>query len=969
MTHRRTNKDSGRGNPGRFGRLRLVLEPLEARRLLAGIHVSVYVDHNGSRGYEPAADAPASQRLVYIDVDESGSYDRDEPIAVTDDDGEAFFDGLAAGDYSVGLITNFNSQRQVEPAGIASLATEVSTVGGETFLANSDASRVWSVGPSGTATPIVGSTLTTDESVELGGRLVASASQTEDFAWALIELESGEQRLIEFDLSTGYFQSDGIQGLNPDESISGFTVAGSQTFVLLDTPHGSAVGRLHLSESGPVVEQRSTVQASDVGGSPVAQRLAVVGPDGSGGSTVTLLDSQLDELSALNISGVAESIEFSGDGQRLFTSMAGGGIQVIQLENSLLSLAAVLSEATTPIAASSIDGRIVTGGTSDRSELIVWDSNVWLPIGRSKLPSGTELSSRSRLSVDRLGDSVTAFHDSGVHSASLAVASTRRVTVGASPNRSEVRLGVRTQGTNSAPVVSDPGPRTTAEDTVDQFDPQTSAGISDPDGDTLWFTLATPAQHGKIQFAADGSWSYQPDEDYHGPDSAIVAVHDGQSSTELVIEWQVTPVNDPPVAISVDVGTIPEDAQAGSGVGFVSVVDADHDASFRVTTSDPRFTVENGRVYLAGGELDFESEESIVVQVLATDTTDDSIFISTEATLSIGDVNEPPTAVRLETNEVSENVAGATVGTIIVDDPDANSQYEFVVSDPRFVVDGNLLKLVADESVDFESEPEIGLTITARDQSGSNDQIVGTATLSVVNQNDPPKGIVLTRLQVTEYTSGAIVGDVSVTDPDRDMYDYIVSDDRFEVNSGTLKLRDSVELEMATEPSVTLTVTAVGQFTNDRTSATFKIQVVPISTPHQNPLDPHDVNGDGQVTPLDVLILINELNEYGSHPVPPDGGGSGEPPPIRRDVNGDGIISPLDVLIIINELNYRATLRGEGESLVTQPPQSDIAGDDVAGYGVVAFDDAAERRKRETSIDAELEVLLEQLSRERLSED
>ena len=70
--------------------------------------------------------------------------------------------------------------------------------------------------------------------------------------------------------------------------------------------------------------------------------------------------------------------------------------------------------------------------------------------------------------------------------------------------------------------------------------------------------------------------------------------------------------------------------------------------------------------------------------------------------------------------------------------------------------------------------------------------------------------------------------------------------------------------------------------------------------PYHNKSLRYDVNGDGTVAPLDVLIVINALNRVG---------GSYELPasrPIRDaflDVNRDGHVSPIDALQTINQLN------------------------------------------------------------------
>lgn len=69
-----------------------------------------------------------------------------------------------------------------------------------------------------------------------------------------------------------------------------------------------------------------------------------------------------------------------------------------------------------------------------------------------------------------------------------------------------------------------------------------------------------------------------------------------------------------------------------------------------------------------------------------------------------------------------------------------------------------------------------------------------------------------------------------------------------------------------------------------------------------------DVNGDGSVTPVDALLIINHLNLRASNWN------------VRLDVSSDGRVTPSDALIVINYLNKKnATMSGEGESSA-QPP-------------------------------------------------
>lgn len=74
-----------------------------------------------------------------------------------------------------------------------------------------------------------------------------------------------------------------------------------------------------------------------------------------------------------------------------------------------------------------------------------------------------------------------------------------------------------------------------------------------------------------------------------------------------------------------------------------------------------------------------------------------------------------------------------------------------------------------------------------------------------------------------------------------------------------------------------------------------------------------DVNADGALTPLDALLVVNQLNRESQ-------GAAGEAPAdsIRQllDVNADGSLSALDALAVINRLNVRGSGRILLEELI-----------------------------------------------------
>jgi hypothetical protein len=110
----------------------------------------------------------------------------------------------------------------------------------------------------------------------------------------------------------------------------------------------------------------------------------------------------------------------------------------------------------------------------------------------------------------------------------------------------------------------------------------------------------------------------------------------------------------------------------------------------------------------------------------------------------------------------------------------------------------------------------------------------------------------------------------------------------------------------------------------------------------QNLNDPLDVNGDSFVSAIDALQVINDLNRYGSRPLPAGWAGA---PGAFIDVTGDGIVSPLDALRVINRLNAESRVvpittsnaaEAPSDDVWVAPPSSSLAAPDTAGNQAAA---------------------------------
>ena len=118
------------------------------------------------------------------------------------------------------------------------------------------------------------------------------------------------------------------------------------------------------------------------------------------------------------------------------------------------------------------------------------------------------------------------------------------------------------------------------------------------------------------------------------------------------------------------------------------------------------------------------------------------------------------------------------------------------------------------------------------------------------------------------------------------------------------------EVEQAVTLNVSSNVTEVGS----------------VLTAQFNADQPTDVNGDGLTTPLDALLVVNQLN------------GRATPGALYRDVNNDGVTSPLDALLVINHLDASRN-SGISDQISSKAAAEQVFAEMGEGEGSVAFDE------------------------------
>jgi Domain of unknown function (DUF4347) len=274
---------------------------------------------------------------------------------------------------------------------------------------------------------------------------------------------------------------------------------------------------------------------------------------------------------------------------------------------------------------------------------------------------------------------------------------------------------------------------------------------------------------------------------------------------------------------------------------------------------DNRFVIEDGQLKLVQtAAFDYEKEQSITLVVKAIDTGKPNLNgagrldDTKEIVVAIKDINEKPVLTMASQVTIAENATGAELSAVTVVDPEKDTiTYEVrngQAIDDRFEVKAGKLKLKDDVSFDFETEPSLTLTVTATDNGKPNLDGVGklddtqTIAVTVKDINEKPVLTLDAQASLDENIKGGDFAAIAVTDPEKDAIAYTFKigdkvDDRFEIKSGRLKLKDGVAFDFEKEAQFTLSVMA---------------------TDTGKP----STDGTGKLSDQkDILVKVNNLNE------------------------------------------------------------------------------------------------------------
>ena len=183
-----------------------------------------------------------------------------------------------------------------------------------------------------------------------------------------------------------------------------------------------------------------------------------------------------------------------------------------------------------------------------------------------------------------------------------------------------------------------------------------------------------------------------------------------------------------------------------------------------------------------------------------------------------GDPGDPvqPVATGNEVTVAEDAAAGGVIIDVLGNDTGTGLSVVRIngasisVGTPVAVANG-FVQLRADGQLLFSANDNFNGTasFTYTIADSANQLATATVAVTVTPQNDTPTDIGLSNLTVAENAAGAVIGAISVVDPDiGDTHVVTVNDARFEVVGGNLKLKAGQSLNFEATPTINVSLTA-----------------------------------------------------------------------------------------------------------------------------------------------------------------
>jgi hypothetical protein len=275
-------------------------------------------------------------------------------------------------------------------------------------------------------------------------------------------------------------------------------------------------------------------------------------------------------------------------------------------------------------------------------------------------------------------------------------------------------------------------------------------------GQPLSVETVTSTNHGTLNLASDGSFTYTPNVDYVGTDSFTYRVFGADALVTIsTVNFTVNNGNnDPPTNIQLTNSNVNENSPNNTIIGQININDPDPNDTHTLTLVDDgggRFKLVGNQLQVANGRLlDYETKTNHSITIKATDA--DNLSLEKTFNITVNDINEAPTAIQLSKTTIDENSPnGTVVGTLNTIDPDVNNTFIYSLidnADGRFAINDNQLIVADGSKLDYETNPNYQITIQTKDTGGLT--YIQSFDINLINQDEPN----LTLSNITSISEG-----------------------------------------------------------------------------------------------------------------------------------------------------------------------------------------------------------------------
>ena len=410
---------------------------------------------------------------------------------------------------------------------------------------------------------------------------------------------------------------------------------------------------------------------------------------------------------------------------------------------------------------------------------------------------------------------------------------------------------------NSAPVISQGTSISVTMSEDGSPTPWSAPAVSatDADGDTLSWSLASGPAHGNASVSGTGAspttLTYNPFTNYHGTDSFIVRVTDGELSDTIIVNVTIASVNDAPVIDqggSVSASMSEDGSPTAWSTPTVTATDADGNSLTWSLASSPSHggatvsgTGSSPPTFIYSPTANYYGSDSFVVRVSDGHGGMDTITVN----MTIDPINDAPVITSAATVNTAENQT--SVITVTASEVDTGDTPTFSITggvDQGFfsITSGDLTFTSARDYETYTDADHNGVyevEVTANDGNGGTDN--QAILVTVINVNEAPTLLILSNSIIAENTDtsgGYTVGFLTATDPDAGdtaTYTIVGGVDAavFSISSNNLILTDGIlNYEAKSSYEVTVQVTDSGALTHDQpfTITVTDINEVPVIT-------------------------------------------------------------------------------------------------------------------------------------------